>query len=144
MMDAKLRLAFRDPLRVFVRVTPSGFLLDDRTYESLSGKVARTRLIRKRFEEGRLLCASSNGTESREGASCGECNHPRCRPQLRLHLRNLDTIYILDLAASSAKNLLSLEDDLLGRGKSLEWTRLRLTVIDRGHWGEVCFEALTE
>jgi len=144
MMDTTARLAFRDPVHVFVKVTPGGFLMGDRTFESLSGRVAKVYLIRKRFEDGRLACASSNGTESREGLSCAKCAHPRCQPQLRLHLRNSNTIYVLDLASSSAKNLLSLEDELIMDGKSLELTSLRLTVINRGYWGEVWFVELKE
>ncbi len=143
-MDSTARLAFRDPVHVFVKVTSGGFLIGERSCESLCGSVARVYLIRKRFEEGQLVCASSDGIRSREGHLCAECAHPGCRPRLRLCLRNLDTIYVLDLASSSAKNLLALEDNLISEGRSLQWSRLRLTVLDRGYWGEVRFEELTE
>ena len=143
MIDATVRLAFQDPIYVFVKVSPSGFLINDEPVQFLPGRIVKTYLVRKRFEDGKLVC-SSNHISSPDSLSCSDCGHPHCRPHLRLCLRDSDTIYVLDLNSSSAKNLLYLEDALEAEGKSLEGLLLRLTVINRGYWGEVSFEIVEE
>ena len=134
------REAFRKPTILLVKLTPKGFLIEDEIHPELTGRVVKTRLVRKRFEDRVLVCSSLDGIRARDGSVCDECRHPGCQPQLRAHLVQGEAIYILDLAASSARNLFAAEDEAAANGEQLrDWT-LRLSMRNRGHWGEVCFQ----
>ena len=135
-----LRRAFAKPTTFPVKVSPRGFLIRDELSLELTGRVGKTHLVRKLFEDGVLICDSRDGREARNGTLCADCRHPRCRPQLRIHLHREPVIYILDLAFTSAQRLLNLEADALEEGMRLDQWTLRLTVRDHGYWGEVCFE----
>ncbi len=127
-------------MQVPVRVTSRGFVIGGGVIEELRGRVVLMRLKRKRFEDGKLLCHSLDGHWSRSGIYCADCLHPQCRPFLCINLRCWSVIYYLELGWTSARNLLEVEDRARGEGRELsEWT-LRLTVFDRGEWGEVRFE----
>jgi len=134
-----IRKAFQKPHCFPVKLTPKGFLADDELLTSLSGRVARTQLIRKLFEDGVLVCYSNDGLTSRDGSDCDRCGHPRCQPQLRLHLHDGNVRYIIDLAATSARNFLAIDDQARSRGHNLDDWDLTLTVHDHGRWGEVRF-----
>ena len=135
-----LRRAFAQPTTFLVKISPQGFLVRDELASELTGRVGKAHLVRKRFEDGVLVCDSKDGRQARNGTRCPECRHPRCRPQLRIHLHWESVIYILDLAFTSAQSLLDLEAEAAGQGQTLDQWTLRLTVRDHGYWGEVCFE----
>jgi len=140
MTDDLTRRAFTPPTTRLVRITRDGFLIEGHPLPELAGRVARTSLLRKLFDDGRLLCHSPDGLHAHNGTPCNHCRHPRCRPHLRLHLAQESTRYILDLPPTSARNLLALEDQALASGLPLHSWTLRLTVRNRGDWGEVAFQ----
>jgi hypothetical protein len=135
------RLFARTPL-LLVRVTPQGFLVveTDETAPELVGHAVAARPQRKLFLDGTIACQADDATHSRDGKPCEECLHPLCRPQIRLRLADRRVHYLLDLAVTSARNLLDVEERLAAQGRKLADAGLRLTVKDRGHYGEVCFE----
>ena len=136
----RIRQAFRRPVSLPVRITPHGFDVAEDHYDHLEGKIIKTTLARKLFEDSFLACSSSDGLRSEYGKLCAECRHPRCQPRLRIQLASERTIFVLELPATSAENYFALEDEADRLGASLaDWT-VRLTVIDRGHWGEIVFE----
>jgi hypothetical protein len=135
-----LRRAFARPTTRLGKVTAQGFLIDDEVHPELTGRIAKLRLLRKLFEDDVLLCDSQDGIQARNGTSCEGCRHPRCRPQLRLHLHQGVVIYVLDLNLTSANNLFRIEDQAEKEGIPLDHWILRLTVRNRGHWGEVRFQ----
>ena len=137
-----LRRAFAQASTFPVKISPRGFLIRDELSPELTGRVGKTHLVRKLFEHGVLICNSKDGRQARNGTLCPECRHPRCRPQLRIHLHEEPVIYILDLAFTSAQRLLDLETEALEEGVRLDQWTLKLTVLDRGYWGEVCFERI--
>lgn len=137
-----LRRAFAPPTTFLVKISPKGFLIRDELSSELKGRVGKTHLVRKLFEDGVLSCDSKDGRQARNGTLCPQCRHPRCRPQLRIHLHWEPVVYILDLAFTSAQSLLALETEALEQGQGLDQWMLRLTVRDHGYWGEVCFERL--
>jgi hypothetical protein len=137
-----LRLVFARHNVALVRVTATGFLVDHDHHDQLQGRVTRQQLLRKRFDDGQLVCDSANGIRARNGTLCETCLHHQCRPWLRIHLTGAEHTYIVDLAVTSAQSLLALEDDLTNDGQPLSQSILRLTVRDRGRWGEVCFEPI--
>lgn len=136
-----LRRAFA-PRSSFVRVTPKGFVVHDELRSEMTASLCGIQLIRKLFENGSLSCDSSDGTQARDGTLCDECRHPQCRPQLRLEITSDSERYVLDLSSTSARNLFAIEDEVEEHGDKLMNCTLRLFVIDRGHWGEVCFERI--
>jgi hypothetical protein len=117
-----------------------GFAIADQVHEELVGRPVGYELLRKRFEDGELVCDSSDGVHARDGTVCAACLHPRCRPQLRLRLHDGSVSYLIDLAVTSAENLFAIEDQAEAAGQRLEDWTLRLTIRPRGGWGEVLFE----
>lgn len=137
----RLRQAFRKPTYLPVRITPQGFDVADGHYDDLQGTVIRTSLARKLFRDGFLSCSSSDGVHSERGTCCDECQHPLCQPRLRLQLlAQRAIVYVLELPSTSAENFFTLEEQAQREGADLIDCTVRLTVIDRGHWGEVAFE----
>jgi hypothetical protein len=135
-----LRRTFAKPTALLVRISPKGFLILDELSRELTGRIGKTHLVRKLFEDGVLICDSKDGRRARNGTLCPECRHPQCRPLLRIHLHWETVVYILDLAFTSAQNLLALETEALEERLQLSQWTLRLTVRDHGYWGEVLFE----
>ncbi len=143
-MNSALRLAFQHPVLVPVRVTRLGFLTRNASAPigSLEGHVTRMVSLRTRFDRGSIVCSSPDGTRSMDGFPCVECLHPRCRLQLRIHLRDGLLLYVLHLNVSSANNILDLESEARHDGDELCRRRLKLTVLDRGTWPEILFQRL--
>jgi hypothetical protein len=138
----RLRAAFRRPTYLIVKITPRGFEVEDALFDELAGRVTKLTLIRKLFEQGAPVCSSPDGIRANDGTLCDECRHPSCQPRLRVHLASDAAVFLLDLPATSAHNLLELEDQVVARGERLlDWI-VKLTVAERGHWGEVVFEPL--
>jgi hypothetical protein len=135
-----LRRAFQKPLAVLVRVTPKGFLIDGNPLDTIEGRVVKRHLVRKLFQDGALVCDSPDFTTARDGTACDTCLHPRCQPQLRIHVAQGNLRYVLDLAVTSANNFFRLEDETRRKGEDIEDAVLRLTVENQGYWGEVRFD----
>ena len=145
-MNERQRLLEAFLARVFVpvRVTRKGFLYHGELGSELQGRIAKRQLVRKLFEESRLVCDSKDGIRARDGTLCEECRHPRCRPQLRIQLAQGSTTFVMDLATTSAQNLLSIEGKAKAAGDHLQDWELRLAVLDQDTWGEVTFERVKD
>ena len=136
----RIRQAFLPPLQVPVKVTAQGFEVDGEVFPELIGRVRRVSLARKLFEDSILTCQSQDGVSGTGGKICDRCRHPQCQPRLRLQLDSGHVVHLLELPPSSAKNLLAMVDAAERQRAHLwDWT-LRLTVENRGHWGEVRFQ----
>lgn len=130
---------------LWVQVTPKGFVIrqTEAAVATLEGHVVRQRFERKLFLDGMLACGSLDGEMAYDGKTrCQDCRHPLCQPRIRLRLADRHAHYLVDLAISSARNFFALEDGIQEQGLHLESQRLRLTVIDRGYFGEIRFERL--
>jgi hypothetical protein len=142
-LSPQAREAFAHPTLFLVKLTPEGFSIDGQVHSQLAGRIHKTRLLRKLFDDsGALLCHSKDGMRAVNGTLCAACLHPRCRPGLRIHFGEGARQYLLDLNATSAQNLVALEEHLSLQNLKLEGRRLLLSVLNRGHWGEVRFESL--
>lgn len=135
-----IRRAFAPASTVPVRVTADGFVVAGHEIEVLHGRVVKTALVRKLFEEAVLICDSPDGIRARNGTKCDLCRHPRCRPQLRIWLADGSLRYLIDLPTTSAQNYFSVEDDAQAQCIPIDDWQLKLTVLNRGQWGEVRFE----
>jgi hypothetical protein len=140
--NEQLRGAFAQPALFLVKLQSDGFEIEGQSYAELAGRVVKTSLLRKLFEDGALSCQSKDGVTADNRSTCDQCRHPRCRPILRIQLIDQQRRYLIDLNASSANNLFALEDRLHATDQALASTRLRLTVFSHGQWGEVRFEPL--
>ncbi len=136
----RIRQAFGPPLLVPAKITPLGFEVDGNIIPELLGRVRRLSLARKLFEDGILTCQSQDGVSGTGGKICDVCRHPQCQPRLRLQLDSGHVVHLLELPPSSAKNLFAIEDAAVRQKVHLWDWPLRLTIEDRGHWGEVRFE----
>jgi hypothetical protein len=141
-----IRRAFQRPARIFVRVSPKGFLLgrERKAAAELQGRISEITLVRKLFRLGALFCHSLDGVRARDGTLCSACSHPECRPSLRVHLSSASLLFVIDLPGRSAANFLALEEKAETEGVELVDWILRFSVIDRGGWGEVRFERMQE
>lgn len=135
-----IRRAFAPVSTVPVRVTAEGFVVAGHEVEVLCGRVVRTSLVRKLFEDAVLVCDSLDGIRARNGTKCDICRHPRCRPQLRIWLADGSLRYLIDLPTTSAQNYFTIEDEAQAQRIPIDDWQLKLTVVDRGQWGEVRFE----
>jgi hypothetical protein len=144
-MSTALRLAFQQPVLIPVRVTRLGFLVPSAIngIDSLEGRVTKMTSLRTRFDRGKIVCSSPDGTRRSDGYLCVECLHPKCRLQLRIHLREGMALYVIHLNVPSANNLLDLESDARHEGDELHRWRLQLTILDHGTWPEVRFRRLS-
>ncbi len=140
--EKELRQAFRRHPRVVARVTPHGFAFFDQKVPHLEGRIAKAHVVRKLFLDSVLACFSKDGVRARDGTVCDDCRHPRCQPQMRIHMNERHAVFLVDLAYSSARNLIALLDVLDGEGLAVEDVTLRLSVLDHGRWGEVVFARL--
>lgn len=138
----RIRRAFTQESIFFVRLRTDGFEIDGQAYSELAGRILKTVLIRKLFEDGAMVCQSKDGQTAENGTACDACNNPRCKPILRIQLAEQNLRYLVDLNASSAHNLFALEDRLQADARSLADTHVKLTVRSHGHWGEVLFHLL--
>ena len=133
----RMRSALARPTYLFVRVSPRGFVLEHEDREELAGRIVKTHLVRKRFEDGMLACDSRDGVTARDGTVCETCRHSRCLAFLRIHVHDGPVVYVLDLAPTAARALLDLADAVENEQRSLDDVPVRLTVVDRGRWGLV-------
>lgn len=138
--DKVLRFAFKRPVSVLVKIARDGFRIDDDLTPAIEGRVVKTALLRKRFDGSVLICVSQDGITARNGTACESCLHPLCRPQLRIYVHDGVVSHVIDLAATSARNFFRVEDEIGRRELMVSDVVLRLTVVDRHRWGEVCFQ----
>lgn len=136
------RRAFQSATYFTVKVTPEGFVVRDDLQADLEGRVIKTHLVRKRFEDTVLACDSRDGLIAKDGTDCESCLHPQCQPMLRIHLKEGVVVYVVDLAVTSAQNFIRLEDALEADEKKLACTQVKLTVVNQGYWGEVTFTVI--
>lgn len=132
----------RKPVRLYANVTPGGFGIEGAVVPELSGRIMRTRFVRKHFVDRLLACYSPDAISTSEGYYCHTCGITTCRSYLRIALWYNAIIYTIDLPPRSAKNLARLEENALFFGELLIDVRVKLTVANQGDWGEVRFKCL--
>lgn len=93
------------------------------------------------------ICRSLDGVTSIEREpklACFDCLQRHvCTPQIRVDLLIGAQSYRCLLAFTSARNFQRYEAQLREIGKRVERVETKLTVLDRGSWGELRFEIAT-
>jgi len=141
-----LRAILQQAQRRYLSVRPHGFELnpDQPLRPALEVRILSFGSARTLYHDRKPLCRSLDGiqpTAPKDQRRCAACAlRPRCTSQVRLDLLVDTQPYRLLLAHTSAKNFLLYETRLRQRGGALEEGLHRITVINRGSWGELRFE----
>jgi hypothetical protein len=141
-----LRAFLQQAPRRYLTVRPHGFALhpDAPLRPTLAVRILSFGAARTLYQHRKPLCRSLDGIEptAPQGRRrCADCAlHPRCTSQVRLDLLAEAQPYRLLLAHTSARNFLLYETHLRERGGALDEGLHRMTVMNRGSWGELRFE----
>jgi hypothetical protein len=126
-------------------VRPHGFELNPgaRLRPVLQVRILSFGSARTLYQDRKPLCRSLDAiqpTAPKDQRRCADCAlRPRCTAQVRLDLLADTQPFRLLLAHTSAKNFLLYEAQLRERGVALYDVLHRMTVINRGSWGELRF-----
>lgn len=131
----------------YLTVRPRGFELrcGDPPRPVIEARILGHGGARTLYEERRPKCRSLDGVRPITGdsnRSCAECaDRSRCVPQVRLDLIVDRRPFRMLLAYSSARAFLVYEAELRQRGRRIEDVVTKITVVNRGSWGELRFAA---
>ena len=139
-----LRAILQQARRRYLTVRPHGFELKpgERLRPMLEARILAFGSARTLYQNRKPLCRSLDAVRPTTAGhrSCAECRlRTRCTPQVRLDLLVDTQPWRLLLAYTSAKNFLLYEAQLRERGVVLYEGLHRMTVINRGSWGELRF-----
>ncbi len=140
-----LREILQQAQRRYLTVRPHGFELKpgERLRPVLEARILSFGSARTLYQDRKPLCRSLDAirpTAPKAQRSCAECAlRTRCTSQVRLDLLVDTQPYRLLLAYTSAKNFLLYEAQLRQRRVELYDGLHRMTVINRGSWGELRF-----
>ena len=140
-----LRAILQQARSRYLSVRPRGFELHpgERLRPVLEARILSFGSARTLYQNRAPLCRSLDAVRpitAKEHRSCAECAlRTRCTSQVRLDLL-VDTQPLrLLLAHTSAKNFLLYETQLQQRAVALYDGLHRISVINRGSWGELRF-----
>ena len=140
-----LRAILQQARRRYLTVRPHGFELNpgQPLRPTLEVRILSFGSARTLYQNRQPLCRSLDGIEpiAPQGRRrCADCAlRPRCTSQVRLDLLADTQPFRLLLAHTSAKNFLLYETQLRERGVELCEGLHRMSVINRGSWGELRF-----
>ncbi len=128
----------------YLSVRPRGFELQpgEPARPTLEARIVSSGAARTLYQQRKPSCRSLDGIAALDDPSrtCATCRvRAQCTPQLRLDLFVDAQPFRLLLAWTSAKNFLLYEAQLRQRNISIEDRLHRITVTNRGSWGEVRF-----
>lgn len=142
-----LREVLHRALVRYLTVRPRGFELDhgERLRPVVEARILGHGGARTLYENRRPKCRSLDGLRPLTGdlsRSCADCtDRARCVPQARVDLIVDRRPFRMLLAYSSARSFLVYEAELRQRGRRIEDLVTKITVVNRGSWGELRFSA---
>ncbi len=131
----------------YLTVRPRGFELQpgDRLWPVVEARILGYGGARTFYRDRKPQCRSLDGVRPVTGdtdRSCADCEaRARCTPQVRLDLIVERRPFRLLLAYSSARAFLVYEAELRQRRVAIEDVVTKITVVNRGSWGELRFSA---
>jgi hypothetical protein len=135
-----LDILYRTTAR-YLAVRPDAILVDNRPAKTLLVRILAHGAARTCYRARRPCCRSLDSLHSTGGKPCQTCKDLEdCTSQVRLHLLLDRRPYLLLLAYSSARNFLLYLASLGERAPQLRDLDTRITVANRGSWGELRFE----
>ncbi len=141
-----LREILHAALKRYLTVRPHGFELNpgETPRPILEARILNTGAARTLYQQRKPRCRSLDGIAPLDdrNRTCAQCRlRPQCTPQVRLDLFVGAQPFRLLLAHTSAKNFLAYDGRLRQQGRPIEDILHRITVINRGSWGELRFSA---
>ncbi len=133
---------FADAFARYLTVRPSGLQMPHGLIlQTLHARLLACRPARTLYENHQPRCRSLDGIQSiTESRTCSACLlRKTCTPQIHLELLHDRVPYRLLLAYTSARNFMSFVSRLRQQGQPVENADIRLSVRDRGRWGELFF-----
>jgi hypothetical protein len=131
----------------YLTVRPRGFELQrgERLRPVVEARILGYGGARTFYQDRKPVCRSLDGVRPVTGdtdKSCAECEaRARCTPQVRLDLIVERQPFRLLLAYSSARAFFVYEAELRQRDVAIEDITTKITVVNRGSWGELRFGA---
>jgi hypothetical protein len=144
-----------DPLREilhralvrYLTVRPGGFEMErgERLRPTIEARILGFGGARTFYQHRKPVCRSLNGLRPVTGdtnRTCRECEaRRRCTDQVRVDLIVERRAFRLLLAYSSARAFLVYDAELKQRGVAIEDVLSKITVTNRGSWGELRFSS---
>lgn len=141
---APIRHIMAQSMARYATLTPKGILLESAAipYNPLPATIITYKPARTRYIARKPVCRSLNGICSVDRRqTCTLCPDARtCTAQIALDFLYRSVPFRLLLAYTSANNFITLLRKLSVGGKPYENAIVNISVIDRGRWGEACFE----
>ena len=139
-----LREILHAALKRYLTVRPRGFELrpGETPRPAIDVRILNTGAARTLYQNRKPHCRSLDGVRPLDdpGRSCAQCRlRGQCTPQVRLDLFVDARPFRLLLAHTSARNFLAYDATLRQQGATLDERLHRITVINRGSWGELRF-----
>ena len=139
-----LREILHAAFKRYLSVRPHGFELQpgEPLRPTLEARIVSSGAARTLYRERKPRCRSLNAITPLDDTNrtCATCRlRAQCTPQLRLDLFVDAQPFRLLLAWTSAKNFLLYDTALRQRNIAIEDRLHRITVVNRGSWGEVRF-----
>lgn len=133
----------------YLTVTPAGLVLDkgERPRAKVEARILNFGGARTFYRKRKPVCRSLDGVAAvtDPDKACAECeDRERCTPQVRLDLIIEQRALRCLLAFTSARNFLEYEARLRRDGVLIEQVLHRISVVDRGAWGELRFRVLDQ
>ena len=131
----------------YLAVRPRGFELQpgERLRRVVEARVLGHGGARTLYQNRKPRCRSLDGVIALPDGvdkSCADCDlRTRCTPQVRLDLIVERRAFRLLLAYSSARAFFLYDAELRKRGVAIEDITTKITVANRGTWGELRFSA---
>jgi hypothetical protein len=138
-----LREILHAAFKRYLTVSPRGFLFDQQPAQTtVLARILGSGPARTHYVQRKPQCRSLNGLHPIDDSerSCTDCRlRAQCTAQVRLDLFVDAVPWRLLLAHTSAKNFLIYQAHCREHNVPLEQRMHRLTVRNRGSWGEVRF-----
>jgi len=142
-----LRQLLHRALVRYLTVRPDGFILQSgsRRRRLIEARILGHGGARTLYKNRKPTCRSLDGLQPILGDTSRRClgcrDYAKCTPQLRIDLIFERRSYRLLLAYSSARNFLAYDAERRQRGRAVEHVITKISVVNRGTWGELRFSA---
>ena len=137
-------ILYRLTLR-YLTIRPDGLLLDGQLVPSLEARILSYSGARTLYRGRKPHCRSLDGLLSIKGQRCAECPELKnCTSQVRVDLLVDRRVYRALLAYTSAQQFLIYTGVLHQKRLETDKVITRISVINRGSWGELKFELINQ
>jgi hypothetical protein len=135
-MPYDIESTYRRSLPDFIRVAPEGFAIGGRVEPTLEVSIQDEQVVKKLWNQGRLLCQSPDGLASTTTRKpCRLCrDQRRCTSQIILYVLAADSPYRIALNYTSAQNYLAYRRTVIGKGLELREGITVLSVASHATW----------